>query len=69
MIKLNPPGPSEVFDDIWHKCTVCARYYPECQMVEYEGAWYSQECFDWRFRKKLQDETWIEVFDDPKERA
>jgi len=69
MIRVDPPGPSEVFDDIWHKCIVCARYYPEVRMVEYEGSWYCNVCFDFRYRKKLQDEAWIEVYDDPQERT
>jgi len=52
-------------DQRWGECCLCGQIkYPEDELMEYEGKIYCHPHFEFRWRKKLEDEDIPKVRDD-----
>lgn len=49
----------------WRQCHLDSLYYPECELVEAEdGKFYCPVHYNFRWKKKYQDDVRIEIADD-----
>ncbi len=61
MFRTHAPRKIRNLDEDWTACALEGnRYYPKSMMVKYNGEWYCEDCFRFRYGRQLREESTID---------